>query len=186
MTGWLDALERLARVRAKAGLTRTLRPRAADDRIVDLAGNDYLGLAVHPRVIVASAAALSRYGLGATGSRLVRGSTEAHAVLEADLADWLGAEHALVFSSGYLANLAAVRALADRSVHATGERSAPGAPQGPDQPALVVSDRYNHASLIDGCRLAGAQTVVAPHADPAGFAAVLDAHPGRPALVVTE
>src|SRR6185312_8338557 len=71
------------------------------------------------------------------------------------------------------ANLAAVRALA------TTAAGAPG-------PALLVSDRYNHASLIDGCKLAGAQTVAAPHADPAGFAAVLDAHPGRPAVVVTE
>ena len=114
LAGWLEALERLARTRAKAGLTRQLRPRAAGDAVVDLAGNDYLGLAAHPEVIAASAQALSAYGLGATGSRLVRGSTDAHAALEADLAGWLGAEQALVFSSGYLANLGAVRALAGR------------------------------------------------------------------------
>ena len=167
MTGWSVALERLARARAKAGLTRTLRPRAADDTVVDLAGNDYLGLAVHPRVVAAAAQALSAYGLGATGSRLVRGSTQAHAALERDLAGWLGAAEALVFSSGYLANLGAVRALAQ-----------PG--------TLLVSDRYNHASLIDGCRASGAETVVAPHADPAAVAEILDAHPGRTAVVVTE
>ena len=167
LAGWQEALERQARTRAKAGLTRTLRPRAAGDPVVDLAGNDYLGLAVHPEVIAASVRALRAYGLGATGSRLVRGSTEAHSALETELADWLGAEQALVYSSGYLANLGAIRALA-----------------GPD--ALIVSDSYNHASLIDGCKSSGAQVVVAPHADPAALAAILDAHPGRPTLYVTE
>ena len=165
---WLATLERLARARAKAGLTRQLRPRAAGDPVIDLAGNDYLGLATHPEVVAASAAALTAYGLGATGSRLVRGSTEAHAALEADLAGWLGAERALVFSSGYLANLGAVRALATI------------------QQTLIVSDAYNHASLIDGCRISGAETVVAPHNDPAAVAALLDSAPGRPAVVVTE
>lgn len=167
LAGWLDALERLARTRAKAGLTRQLRPRAADDDVVDLAGNDYLGLATHPTVIAASAQALVAYGLGATGSRLVRGSTDEHTALEDDLAGWLGAERALVYSSGYLANLGAVRALAGNQT-------------------LLISDAYNHASLIDGCRMSGAQTVVAPHADPAAVAELLDAAPGRPAVVVTE
>lgn len=167
LAGWLAALERLARGRAKAGLTRELRPRAPGDPIVDLAGNDYLGLSAHPAVVEAAAGALSAYGLGATGSRLVRGSTAAHTALEDDLAGWLGAEQALVFSSGYLANLGAVRALAGRG-------------------GLIVSDAYNHASLIDGCKMSGAETVVAPHADPAAVAAILDAHPGRDAVVVTE
>ena len=167
MTGWWEALERLARTRAKAGLTRTLRPRPAGDDVVDLAGNDYLGLAAHPEVIAAAAQALTAYGLGATGSRLVRGSTEAHAALEADLADWLGAPEALVFSSGYLANLGAVRALATKE-------------------SLVLSDAYNHASLIDGCRMSGAETVVVPHADPAAVSILLAAAGDRPAVVVTE
>ena len=167
VAGWQEALRRQARVRAKAGLTRSLRPRPAGDPVLDLAGNDYLGLAAHPEVVAASVEALQAYGLGATGSRLVRGSTDAHAALETALADWLGAEQALVYSSGYLANLGAVRALA-----------------GPD--TLLVSDRYNHASLIDGCKSSGAEVVVAPHADPAALARILDAHPGRPAVVVTE
>jgi 8-amino-7-oxononanoate synthase len=167
VAGWQEALERQARTRAKAGLTRTLRPRPAGDRMVDLAGNDYLGLAVHPEVVAASVRALQAYGLGATGSRLVRGSTEAHAALETDLADWLGAEQALVYSSGYLANLGAVRALA-----------------GPE--TLLVSDRYNHASLIDGCKSSGAEVIVAPHVDPATLATILRAHAGRPAVFVTE
>src|SRR4051812_11850509 len=167
LAGWLEALDRLARTRAKAGLTRHLRPRAAGDDIVDLAGNDYLGLSRHPAVIEAAGQALSAYGLGATGSRLVRGSTGAHADLEADLAGWLGAEQALVFSSGYLANLGAVRALAGKDT-------------------LIVSDAYNHASLIDGCRMSGAETVVAPHADPAAVATLLDAVSGRASVVITE
>ena len=167
LAGWLDTLERLAHTRAKAGLTRHLRPRAADDEVVDLAGNDYLGLATHPAVIAASAQALAAYGLGATGSRLVRGSTDEHAALEIDLAEWLGVERALVFSSGYLANLGAVRALAGNQT-------------------LLISDAYNHASLIDGCKISGAHTVVAPHADPVAVAALLDAAGGRPAVVVTE
>jgi 8-amino-7-oxononanoate synthase len=165
LTGWLDELQRQAGSRAKAGLTRRLRPRPADDSVVDLAGNDYLGLSAHPAVLDAAASALAAYGLGATGSRLVRGSTQAHAALESALAGWTGAPAALVFSSGYLANLAAVRSV----------------------PAdLIVSDAYNHASLIDGCRISGRQTVVAPHNDPDAVAAVLDTHAGRSALVVTE
>ncbi len=167
MADWLESLDRLARERAKAGLTRHLRPRPADDHVVDLAGNDYLGLSGHPAVVAAARSALEVYGLGATGSRLVRGSTRAHAALESALADWLGTAGALVFSSGYLANLAVVRAAA-----ATCD--------------LVVSDAYNHASLIDGCKISGLPVRVAPHNDPAGVAAILDAHPGRTAAVVTE
>ncbi|MEU4159885.1 8-amino-7-oxononanoate synthase [Actinoplanes sp. NPDC026670] len=166
MADWLEALDRLAHERAKAGLTRQLRPRAAGDTVIDLAGNDYLGLSDHPRVVAAARQALETYGLGATGSRLVRGTTDLHAALEEALAGWLGCESALVFSSGYLANLAVVRALSAVC-------------------DLVVSDAYNHASLIDGCRISGLPVKVAPHNDPAAVAALLDAHPGR-AAVVTE
>ena len=167
MALWLDALDSLARARAKAGLTRRLRPRPATDRVIDLAGNDYLGLAAHPLVIAAAASALSAYGLGATGSRLVRGSTVLHSTLEESLAGWLGTDAALVYSSGYLANLGAVRALT-----------------GPE--TVIISDAYNHASLIDGCKLSGAETVVVPHASPSAVAALLDRYAGRPAVVVTE
>jgi 8-amino-7-oxononanoate synthase len=166
VTDWLAALDRHSQLRAKAGLTRRLRPRGAADPVVDLAGNDYLGLARHPAVISAAGQALSEYGLGATGSRLVRGSTDVHRELEDALADWLGAR-ALVFSSGYLANLGVVRALV--------------------QPrTLLVSDAHNHASLIDGCRLSGAEKVVTPHADVAAVEAALDGAAGRPAVVITE
>jgi 8-amino-7-oxononanoate synthase len=164
---WLAGLDERARLRAKAGLARGLMPRAPHDSVVDLAGNDYLGLSRHPEVLAAAASALADYGLGATASRLVRGSTLAHAELETELADWLRTERALVFSSGYLANIAAVRALVR--------------PQ-----TLLLSDAHNHASLVDGCRLSGAETVVTPHADLAAVDAALAAHPGRPAVIVTE
>jgi len=167
--GWLAALDRKAQLRARAGLSRQLRPRPATDTAVDLAGNDYLGLARHPSVTAAAAQALSEYGLGATGSRLVRGSTDLHAALEADLAGWLGTEAALVYSSGYLANLGAVRALA--------------------QPRTVlISDAHNHASLVDGCRSAGAEIVVYPHCDLGAVTEALSsaAASGRPAVVITE
>ncbi len=157
---WLAALDRRAELRAKAGLTRRLHPRAAADGVIDLAGNDYLGLARHPEVVAAAAQALSAYGLGATGSRLVRGSTDAHHTLEETLADWLGTDRSLVFSSGYLANLGAIRALVRPRT-------------------LLISDAHNHASLIDGCRISGAETVVTPHADVAAVAAALAAAPGR-------
>ncbi|MFC0597767.1 8-amino-7-oxononanoate synthase [Streptomyces palmae] len=160
---WIDAQR--AR-RRRAGLVRELRPRPADSPLLDLACNDYLGLAHHPEVTAAAAEAAARWGAGSTGSRLVTGSTELHAELEAELADFCGFEAALVFSSGYTANLAAVTAL-------TG------------QGALVVSDAGNHASLIDGCRLSRAEVEVVAHAEPEAVAKVLDGHRGR-ALAVTD
>ncbi|MEE1930735.1 8-amino-7-oxononanoate synthase [Streptomyces sp. TRM 70351] len=161
--GWLDAAREQRR---RAGLVRSLRPRPAVSPLLDLAGNDYLGFARDARVTAAAAEAAHRWGAGATGSRLVTGTTRLHARLEAELADFCGTQGALVFSSGYAANLAAVTALA------------PGG-------ALVVSDADNHASLIDGCRLARAGTTVVPHADPAAVAKALAGHPG-PALAVTD
>ncbi|WP_049569695.1 8-amino-7-oxononanoate synthase [Streptomyces sp. SBT349] len=168
---WLDtAAER----RRLTGLARRLRPRAATSPALDLAGNDYLGLCRHPEVIAAAAAAARTWGAGATGSRLVTGSTALHAELEAELAAFCGFEAALVLASGYAANLAALTALAGRGT-------------------LIVSDAGNHASLIDGCRLSRAEVAVVPHAQPEAFAKALDGHvhghPGgdaRRALAVTD
>ncbi|HWH29186.1 MAG TPA: 8-amino-7-oxononanoate synthase [Mycobacteriales bacterium] len=146
------------------GLQRSLS--VAPDGVLDLASNDYLGLSRHPLVVDAAAQAARRLGAGATGSRLVTGTTEAHVALETALAERTGAEAALVFSSGYLANLGAVTTLA-----------------GPD--VLVVSDAANHASLVDACRLSRARVEVVPHRDVGAVAQALDAHPGR-AVVVTD
>ncbi|NSC20362.1 aminotransferase class I/II-fold pyridoxal phosphate-dependent enzyme, partial [Streptomyces albus subsp. chlorinus] len=149
--------------RRAAGLLRTLAPRPADSPLLDLAGNDYLGLSRHPEVTSAAAEAALRWGAGAGGSRLVTGSTELHAELEEELAAFCGFEAALVLSSGYAANIAAVTALTN----------APG------DPGLLVCDAHNHASLIDGCRLSRARRAVVPHADPRAVAKELDAHRGR-------
>jgi 8-amino-7-oxononanoate synthase len=161
--GWMDEQ---AEARRRAGLVRTLRPRPADSPLLDLASNDYLGLARHPEITEAAARAARRWGGGATGSRLVTGTTELHAELERELADFCGVESALVFSSGYAANLAAVTALA---------------PHG----SLVVSDAGNHASLIDGCRLARGSTQVVAHADPDAVRKALGTHEG-PAVAVSD
>ncbi|MFI0898249.1 aminotransferase class I/II-fold pyridoxal phosphate-dependent enzyme [Streptomyces sp. NPDC020983] len=161
--GWIAEQ---AAVRAAAGLRRELRPRAAEPGLLDLAGNDYLGLSRHPEVTAAGARACVTWGAGATGSRLVTGSTALHAELEAELAAFTGFEAALVLASGYAANLAAVTAL-----------TAAG--------GLIVSDAANHASLIDGCRLSRAATEVVPHADPAAVGKALGRHAG-PAAVVSD
>ncbi|MFD9464726.1 8-amino-7-oxononanoate synthase [Streptomyces sp. NPDC060027] len=161
--GWIDEQ---AEARRRAGLVRTLRPRPADSPLLDLASNDYLGLARHPEVTEGAARAARTWGGGATGSRLVTGTTELHGELERELADFCGFESALVFSSGYAANLAAVTALA---------------PHG----SLVVSDAGNHASLIDGCRLARGTTQVVGHADPDGVRKALGTHEG-PAVMVSD
>ena len=118
-------------------------------------------------MLTGAAAALDRWGAGATGSRLVTGSTELHAELERALAGLVGAPAALVFSSGYLANLGAVTALA-----------------GPD--CLIVSDAANHASLIDGCRLSRSRVVVVPHGDQQAAARALAGRSEPRALVLLE
>ncbi|WP_129113225.1 aminotransferase class I/II-fold pyridoxal phosphate-dependent enzyme [Halegenticoccus tardaugens] len=109
------------------------------------ASNDYLGLAGDERVRRAAAAAARDVGTGAGASRLVTGDTAVHRALERDLADAKGTARALVFSSGYAANVGTIAALS---------------------PAAVFSDELNHASIVDGCRLSGAETVVYDHADP--------------------
>lgn len=162
--GWLA--ERAAE-REAAGLRRRLQPRGSDDAVLDLASNDYLGLARHPKVIAGAREATSTWGGGATGSRLVTGSTTLHAQLEAALARFTGWPAGLVFSSGYLANLATITAL-------TGSGS------------LIVSDAANHASIIDACRLSRARVVVTPHRDVAAVEAALVSRPESRAVVVTD
>jgi 8-amino-7-oxononanoate synthase len=135
--------------------------------MLDLAGNDYLGLAGDPRVIAGGVDALRTWGAGSTGSRLVTGTTALHDELERELAAFCGAESGLVFSSGYAANLGVLTAL-----------SGPG--------TLIVSDAANHASLVDACRLSRARVEVVPHDDPAVVDAVLAARQEPRVLVVTE
>ncbi len=166
MTRWEEWLAAQATEREAAGLRRTLTPRSATDRVLDLAGNDYLGLSHDPVVTAAAADAALQWGAGAGASRLVTGTLALHARLEHELADYTGRPAALVLSTGYHANLAAVTALADRDT-------------------LVVSDAHIHASLVDAVRLSRAQLKIVPHSDVTAVRAALAAHDGR-ALVLAE
>ncbi len=163
----LDWLDDAAADRAARHVRRVLAPRAADDGVIDLASNDYLGLGRHPEVVDAAVAATRRWGAGATGSRLVTGTTEEHLALEDELAEFTGKPAALVFSSGYTANLGAVVALSGRG-------------------SLIVSDGGSHASLVDACRLARARVVVVDRGDVGAVARALAERTEERALVVTD
>lgn len=169
MSRFLDDLQRRADERDRRGLTRRLetQPRDAGPGLVDLAGNDYLGLSRHPDVIAGAVAAAETYGAGARASRLVSGTLGIHDELERALVELVGAPSGLVFSTGYLANVGAVTALADVET-------------------LVVSDAHVHASLIDGARLARAEVAVSRHNDVAHVAQLLAARTQPKALVVLE
>lgn len=167
VSGWEGWLTDRAAARESAGLTRRLHPRGPEDPVIDLAGNDYLGLSRHPAVRHAAAYAALAWGGGAGASRLVTGTLDLHGELEAELADWLGQPSALVCSTGYHANLAVVSALADRETH-------------------IVSDAHIHASLIDAVRLSRAELTVVPHNDVGAVRAALAARPGRRTLVLAE
>ncbi len=165
----LDAwLRDRARQRDDAGLRRALRPRSAGDCVIDLAGNDYLGLGRDPRLVSAASVAAETWGAGSGASRLVTGTTELHAELETSLAAFTGRPAALVFSSGYLANLGAVTSLSESDT-------------------LIVSDQHVHASLIDACRLARRSRVaVVPHNDVAAADQALRDRAEPRALVLCE
>ena len=161
---WLDAA---AVRRTDAGLRRVLRPRTPDDRVIDVASNDYLGLSRHSAVIAGARDALDRWGTGSTGSRLVTGTTTDHQALALDLADFVGADSGLLFSSGYLANLGVVSALSGAG-------------------SLIVSDTASHASLVDACRLSRARVEVTPHRDVAAVNLALSTRSEERALVLTD
>lgn len=167
MTAFHQWLAVRAQQRAQAGLTRDLVVREPDHRLIDLAGNDYLGLARDARVKDAAAAAVQEYGGGAGASRLVTGTLPLHRHLEQSLADWMGFESALAMSTGYHANLAAITALTDAET-------------------LIVSDAHVHASLIDGCRLSRAQVSVVPHNDVDAVTNALRTRAQPRAVVVVE
>lgn len=156
-----------AEERESAGLVRQLRPRGPRHDLVDLAGNDYLGLSTDPRVTEAAAEAARTWGAGASASRLVTGSLELHSELEAALAAFCGQPAALSFSTGYHANLSVVTALADEDT-------------------LIVSDAHVHASLVDACRLSRARVVVTPHNDVTAVADALTMRTERRALLLVE
>lgn len=142
----------------RAGLRRTLRAHGPD--VIDFSSNDYLGLASDPRLVAAVNDALREGVLGAGAARLISGNHPLHEALERELAAFKQAEAALLFGSGYLANIGAIPALVGRR-------------------DVIYADALNHASLIDGCRLSRAEVRTFPHLDLAGLAEMLDADRGK-------
>ena len=128
------------------GSTRTALSETGQP-VVSFASNDYLGLTQHPAVRAAARTAIDAYGTGSGSARLIVGSRPVHSRLEERIAAWRGAEAAVLFTTGYAANLGVI---------ATMGRWA----------SVICSDELNHASIIDGCRLARAPTRVYPHCDP--------------------
>jgi glycine C-acetyltransferase/8-amino-7-oxononanoate synthase len=173
--GWQDELARLE----EKGMLRSLRTVAgaqgahvslAGEDVLLLCSNNYLGLAAHPALVEAACAATARFGVGSGGSRLISGSMESHVRFEERLAAFKGTEAALLFNSGYAANTGILQGLC-----------------GEDD--LIFSDALNHASIIDGCRLSRARTVIYPHRDVEALEALMEQEaPGRRGrwLIVTD
>ncbi len=136
-------------------------PRARVDgrNVLMLAGSNYLDLAGDARVIAGAKQATASAGCASGGSRLINGNLSLHETLEQEIADFVGAEAALIFSTGYMANLGVITTLADRD-------------------DVIVSDALNHASIIDACRLSRASTRVFRHNDPEDLSRVVAACAG--------
>jgi 8-amino-7-oxononanoate synthase len=179
MSDWTDWLDGAMDALDSANLRRDLSALAPKDAVhVQLGGddvtlfssNDYLGLSYHPRIRAHLSDVAQRQGLGPRGSPLICGYTDSHAALEAELATLKSTQSALLCPTGFAANLAVVTSLA-----------------GPD--VEVFSDRLNHASIIDGCRLAkrrGAALTVYDHNNPDDLAARIEASDAARKLVVTD
>lgn len=160
--------QRLADARANRQQTQRWRTRqVAKSNILDFADNDYLGLSQDPRVCEAQAAGARRYGAGAGASHLVSGHLEVHDALEEALASWTGRERALLFSTGYMANIGVLQALADRHT-------------------AIFQDRLNHASLIDGAALSGARSRRFHHRDTDDLESLLSRSKSTHKLVVSD
>ncbi len=138
--------ENLLRTRRVMDGPQGVRPVVNGRRLLSFCSNDYLGLAAHPAVVDALHDGVERYGVGSGSAHLVSGHSEAHQRLERDLADFTGRERALLFSTGYMANVGVISALCSRGEH-------------------LFADRLNHASLNDGAKLAGAKLRRYPHCD---------------------
>jgi len=136
-------------------------------RRIMVGSNNYLGLTNDPRVLEAASAALAKYGSACTGSRFLNGNTDLHDRLEVELAELMGKDAALVFPTGYQANLGVISALA-----------------GPGDVLLI--DKLNHASMVDGATLSGAEVVRFRHGDLAHLDARLTRAAGRPKMVIVD
>lgn len=160
--------KRLADARAHRQQRERWRTRqVAKSNTLDFAGNDYLGLAKDPRVLEAQAEGARRLGAGAGASHLVSGHLKIHDALEEALARWTGRERALLFSTGYMANLGVLQALADRHT-------------------ALFQDRLNHTSLIDGAALSGARSRRFHHRDAIDLESLLSRSECAHKLVVSD
>src|SRR5690348_15806734 len=161
--------EQLARTRVRRSVTRRDGVRLEVDGhwLTGFCSNDYLGLAQQFRVVNALQDAAAKDGAGGVASHLVCGHHAVHEALERELADWLGAPRALLFGSGFLANLGVVQALLDAD-------------------DLCVQDRLNHASLIDAAHLAGCKLRRYPHLDAEGALRQLRSVPDTGAMLATD
>jgi 8-amino-7-oxononanoate synthase len=165
---WVDdSIRRLRRAGLHRELPEPLPEPLPERELIDLSGNDYAHLARHPLVVQAVMDAATEFGAGATGARLVSGDRPVHRRLESELATFTGVAAALVFSSAYLANLGIVTAMCR-----------PG--------SLVVLDAHAHASLLDGCKLAGADIALSDHGSVSSVAKILADSPHPRILVITE
>ena len=162
--------------RAQNALLRKLRtvtevdgPHVVIDgkRLTNFASNDYLGLAQHPALVAALTVAARHWGVGASAAHLLGGHREEHERLQAELAVWCRRDRAILFSTGYMANLGLMQALLEPR-------------------AVCVQDKYNHVCLIDGARLSGAGLRRYVHADVDSARRQLDSDPGAAAMVATD
>jgi len=159
-----------------AGLYPYFRPISeSEDTVVVIEGqkrimlgsNNYLGLTHHPKVLEAAGRALNLYGSGCTGSRFLNGTLDLHLQLEAALAEFLGKEDCIVFSTGYNANLGLISGLVGRR-------------------DVVFLDKLDHASIVDGAKMSDGETVRFNHGDLAGLGRKLEQHPGAGKMVVVD
>ena len=173
--GWLEVerseLERAGHwrsLRSMMSAPPTGRVLLEGREVISLASTNYLGLSTHPQVIKAASEAVREYGTGASGSRLIAGNSHLYGILESKIAAMLNTEAALVFSSGYLANIGTIPVLVSEE-------------------DLILSDERNHISLIEGCRLSRATKRIYRHCDPQHLKELLsESSKFRRRLIVTD
>ena len=136
-------------------------------RMLMMGSNSYLGLTNHPRVKEAAIAALRKYGTGCAGSRFLNGTLDIHIELEAALAKFVGKDAALCFATGYQSNLGAIQSMVSRNDY-------------------IVTDKFDHASIIDGCKLSGGKMVRFAHNNMVDLARVMETIKGKNALIVVD
>jgi 8-amino-7-oxononanoate synthase len=171
----LSITQEISELREKGRYRRLMRVSTPQDAVIVIEGrellnfssNNYLGLAGHPEVVRAFTECAGKYGVGSGASRLIGGNMEVHAELEAAVARFKGSEACLTFSSGYLANLGILATL--------------GGPE-----ATIFSDEFNHASIVDGCRLSRARVKMYRHADAGHLEDLLRASMAGRKIVVTD